>query len=113
MEDDDKNNNNNNPEQKWGEGKGPGQYHSRECRNYYISKYKRDRLQSATALDEKLAAKAPSSSSYQSCGLGECKLDTWLYFDSGLEPTRTDFNAYKSLYGFHPAIVDFLGGFST
>lgn len=91
---------------------GPEYYQSRQSRSYFIAKYKRDKLHDATAEDMRLTENPPPSSTpYASGGLGECKLDRWLYFDNGFEPTRTDFNAYKSLYGLHPAILDYIGGF--
>lgn len=104
---------------KWGpwctgttQDEGPEYYQSRQSRSYFIAKYKRDKLHDATAEDMKLAENPPpSSTTYPSGGLGECKLDRWLYFDNGFEPTRTDFKAYKSLYGLHPAILDYIGEF--
>ena len=111
MEDEDKNHD------KWGpwstgtsQARGPEFYQNRQSRSYFIAKYKRHKLCNATAEDRKLAENPPPSSlPYATGGLGECKLDSWLYFDHGFEPTRKDFNAYKSLYGLHPAILDFIG----
>lgn len=92
------------------EGKGPEYYQSRQSRNYFIATYKCEKLQNATALDKKLAENPPPSSFLGSGSLlGECKLDSQLYYGSGIDPSRTDFSAYKSLYGFHPAIVDYIG----
>lgn len=107
MEDDNKG-------QKWppwstgkSEDKGPEEYQSRQTRNNFIASYKIHHLKNGTAEDRKLVSGPGASSS-----LGECKLDSWLYFNNGFEEEiRKDFNAYKSLYGFHPAILDFIGEF--